>query len=73
RIIYSNPSTLNITDIKITLDGTEFTPVDTTLTAGDEDSYSVARGGNTTVVVRGLCLGEVPKEGRCSSGDICWK
>jgi flagellin-like protein len=74
RIIYANPSPKLITNIKITLDGSEVNASKTTLATGEVGvNTNVSVGGNTTVVVRGLCEGEVPVEGRCSVGDICWK
>ena len=75
RVIASNPSALNITKIKLTFDGTEFEPAGelSYLDPGDVDTYAYSRVGNKTVVVRGLCLEEVPVEGRCSEGDICWE
>jgi flagellin-like protein len=73
RVIASNPSTLDITKVTIVLDGTTVSPSDTELKAGQTKKYDVTIGGNTTVIVKGLCLGEVPKEGKCSTGDVCWK
>ena len=90
RIIASNPSTLNITAIKLTTNGLEcnnFTAATETdleiLLPGETDTYDdintycavnkLNLTDQKTVVVRGLCLGEVPREGRCNKGDICWK
>lgn len=75
-IMYSNPSTQNVSSIKLYYtDGTNVvtvTPTTTALAPGDAASYSATLGTNTSVSVKGLCLASVPIEGQCDNSEPCW-
>jgi archaellum component FlaF (FlaF/FlaG flagellin family) len=80
-VIASNPSSIDITGIRIAFDGYYVTAFPN-LEAGSTNTYLINVTnvtGNlyptnlTSVSIRGLCLGEIPIEDTCSKGYICWK
>jgi len=72
-IYYSNPSSQTISNIiLVTSGGLTIVPNTTSLAAGSFASASWARGTNTYIIAKGLCLTSVPVEGTCTSSDTCW-
>jgi flagellin-like protein len=75
-VLYSNPSSQNVTNIKLYYsDGTTVvttTPLTTSLAPGEAASNVTARGSNTSVTIKGLCLASIPIEGKCDSSGPCW-
>lgn len=73
-IIYSNPTQQTISGMTaIASDGQQPTLNTTSLNASQIASQSWTRGTNTSITLRGLCRATIPVEGKCESGQSCWK
>ncbi len=76
-VTYGNPSTQTITNLQIIYGGAGLTaaivtPSSSTLSPGTYTTTATVRTTNSSVQVKGLCLG-TPVAGQCATGQTCWQ
>mgnify|MGYP000383165667 CR=1 FL=1 len=72
RLIISNMGTASINLTNFTMSDGTIGYLGGFIPGGSAVSKTVYIGSNTSVTVKGLCLGSVPVEASCSSDQPCW-
>jgi flagellin-like protein len=72
-VLISNPSKEEVTNVTIFADSIKLALDFDTLGSLETRTINWVRGQNTSIYIKGVCLEEIPVEGKCELGERCWK